>query len=1112
MNDYARVARKLHTVRRAWKRAAALGGFAVIFLDAVGLFTIALLLDLLYRPRLPMRVGIFAVAAAGILYLLARHVVAPLLRRIGDQRLALFVEEHDARFEGALIAAAEFRSAEHLAGRQAQLVDEIIAAAAARAQRIDLRKVIDLSRLKKYGVAALVVVLFYGGVGLLFPGTAGRHAARVLTPWHPTSEDRPEARPAPVELPPIQLTLSRHDESILRGTPFELEATLSRPSYQPVLLHFRAATGDSQTRWRHLAMKEAQKLNTFHVLLPDVNEDTHFFVATADAKSATHLISVYDPIVVEGVEVVTRFPQYLRLPERAEMQVVGDVAAPVGSTVTVSIITNRPLAGGELAWTGAAAQPLAVDPNQATVASASFPVEKDASYTYTVRDVEGQVAQGPDTATVRALPDEPPSIEITHPAEAVDLHPLGEITIQANAVDDFGIDSVRLIYMRPARGSQRHDGPSVSLEAGPLRRNAPAIARAALAFRLEDLLPRPTPEESIACYLECRDRKGQIARSDVLLLTVAHYETWATWEPGVPEPMEVSDVKSLEPYFKATWHLHNLKPTLPPNDFARQCGELADSMTDPDTHQLYTFAATKEPAKQKHVDKAAQFVRTGHDALRAHDTAKAIDAFLVALAEIARLDLFAELPVIITGAPPPDGAEQQLNQLALIEAQRVEAEAAAANADAPPSQPQLDQAKQAEDIAQKARDLERKQAEIVREAKELAGAGEKPDAGGKRPDADKLAGKQDGVADETRNTGQQAKDDPAAGTDPDLADMARRLSRAAADMKQAARKMRAGKLDEATVEAEKARRALRDVGERASKVSQAKLERTLDDAEARLERLIDQQRKVRAKAEALDKKVPQGKQPTPDDKRECRKAAAAQVRVKSGLRDVERDVDTLRKWAEDAARPDTAKRIDEARRALARGRPGQKMANAVVELAGHRAKAAAAEQKKAENTLEKVLEGVRGANESLASDRESELRRARNEARRIEKDVQALKPQERPTPAQTRQRADGAEKVAYDIRRFAKHLAKRDFADRRDTEHLAKEAAAPAELARGLSRHEPKRQQIFKVVARVRNRLEAEYDAKLQAKKLFTAQREPCPPQYRHLVNKYYEALSKAGR
>ena len=197
MNDYARVARKLHTVRRAWKRAAALGGFAVIFLDAVGLFTIALLLDLLYRPRLPMRVGIFAVAAAGILYLLARHVVAPLLRRIGDQRLALFVEEHDARFEGALIAAAEFRSAEHLAGRQAQLVDEIIAAAAARAQRIDLRKVIDLSRLKKYGVAALVVVLFYGGVGLLFPGTAGRHAARVLTPGTPRPRTAPRPGPRP---------------------------------------------------------------------------------------------------------------------------------------------------------------------------------------------------------------------------------------------------------------------------------------------------------------------------------------------------------------------------------------------------------------------------------------------------------------------------------------------------------------------------------------------------------------------------------------------------------------------------------------------------------------------------------------------------------------------------------------------------------------------------------------------------------------------------------------------------------------------------------------------------------------------------------------------------
>ena len=1215
MNDYGRVAKRLNTVRRAWKRTAALSGLAVVILESSGIFTVALLIDVLYTPRPPVRVGIFALAAAALAYLVARHIIAPLFRRIPDQQLALYVEEHDSRFEGALIAAAEFHTplpevsgslpkVSHLregmprnlepgaaeyppegmkpsggkspegvnpsgGSSETDLVDAIIASAAARAERIDLRKVIDLSRFRKYGVAAVAVLVAYFAAGIGLPSAVGHHAARVLRPWQPTQEDRPVVESGPEAKPPIVFTLSRQDSGLLRGTPFDLEVTLSRAAEAPVLLHFRSLADEKgQTRWRHLAMTEIEKLNGYRIVIPDVNEDMEFFVAAAEDRSATHRVSVYDPLAIEGVEVTTRYPDYLKLPDRKDVMVTGDVAAPIGSTVTIRVLTNRPLAEGALEWTGGAKQPLRLDPEQKTSAFASFEVQKDATYSFRVRDITDQRGGSPGPAEVKALKDRPPTVELTHPTETVELNPIGEIIALADATDDFGIEGVDFVYIRSAAESSREARVPMQFEtSGPPAPGVPVVAKAHLSFRLEDLKPQAAPEESIAYYLECRDRKGQKSVSDIFFLTVVHYETWATWST---EPAEEGkeEVHSLEPYFRATWHLHTQKDALPPKDFNRQSEELAASMADPQTGQIYSFAKSHDPRKQENLRRVAEYVAQGHQALIGHDTGKAVDAFRIAMAEIAKIgvdDQYAH--VVPQGAVP--ASNEPLKQLALIEAERLKAETMQTQiqAGAPEQKNDKDLARQAERVAAEARALEQKQAEIVREATEKAQAAAeppKPEGGQPKegepktenpqqanPEGGELAKKQDGVAKEARDAAEAAKQDPAAKTDPTLTEMARKLGRAVADMQQAASKMRTGRIEQALPEAERARQTLREVRDAASGMSQAKLEQALEEAEGRLERLVDRQQQARAGTETLDKAVPAGKPPDTAQQRDFRGVASEQVRLKSELGDVAKKIQDLRDWAEAGAKPDTAKHIDQANRDLTRGRADQKMANAVVELAAFRAAPAAGEQKKAEQTLQKTLEGIRAANDSLASDLESELRRAKNEAQRIEatlakidgkpeaggqkdeakgaekpeakgqKDEKGEAPPE-PSPGpkeagaavqpSPRERAERGEQAAYEIKRLAKHLENRDLAEPKDTEALKQSSQNPQQLGQSLAQDDKKRGEVLRVVRRVRNKLEAEYEAKLQAKKLFAAQREECPPQYRELVNRYYEALSEARK
>ncbi len=1026
--------------------------------------------------------------------------MAPLLRRIADQQLALYVEEHDPRFEGALVSAAEFRDSQFLSAQEVGLVEAIIASAASRAERLDLRRVIDLSRFRKYGVAAAVVLVAYLAAGIGFPAAVGHHAVRVLRPWEPTQEDRPAIETPPEAKPPIAFTLSRQDTSLLRGTPFDLEATLSRAPEAPVFLHFRSlAAEQGQTRWCHLPMAEVERLNGFRIVIPDVNEEMEFFVAAGEDRTATHRISVYDPLALEGIEVVTRFPDYLKLAERKEVQVTGDVAAPVGSKVTVRILTNRPLADGALEWEGGAKQPLTVDAEKRTSAFAAFEVTKDTAYTFRVRDITNQKGESPGPAAVKALPDRPPAVALTHPTETVDLNPLGEIIALADAGDDFGVEGVDFIYMRASEESPKELRVPMSVVGGT--GVPPVVAKAILNFRLEDIRPPAAPEEVIAYYLECRDRKGQKAVSDIYFITVVHYETWATW---TTEPMEEGheETHSLEPIFRAAWHIHIQKEVLPPNDYNRQSEELAATMVDPQTNQLFTYAKSHDPAKQENLRRIAEYVAKGHQALVAHDTGKAVDAFRVALAEIAKIDVAEEYAQVVPQGAVPMSTEP-LKQLALIEAERVKAEAAQMQMNAPQQQSQENQrdlARQAERVAAEARDLEKRQAEIVREATDQAQAtppkeGEPQPKGAENQDAGgALAQKQEGVAQEARKAGQEAAQDPAAQADPTLTEMARKLGRAAADMQAAAAKMRTGRIEQAVPEAKRARQTLREIRDAAERVSQTKLERALDEAEARLERLVDRQQEARAATEALDRAAPKGKEPDAAQQRDFRGAAADQVRLKTELGEAAKKVKELRDWAEGGARPETAKHIEQANRELVRGRADQRMANAVVELAAQRADKAAGEQKQAEATLQKALEGVRAANDSLASDIESELRRAKNEAQRIEKGLAKMEKREGEAPAEPspRDAAERAAQAAYEIKRFAKHLENREFAEPQDTEFLKQSAQNPQQLGQNLAKDEEKRGEVLRVVRRVRNKLEAEYEAKLEAKKLFAAQREEC--------------------
>jgi chromosome segregation ATPase len=201
---------------------------------------------------------------------------------------------------------------------------------------------------------------------------------------------------------------------------------------------------------------------------------------------------------------------------------------------------------------------------------------------------------------------------------------------------------------------------------------------------------------------------------------------------------------------------------------------------------------------------------------------------------------------------------------------------------------------------------------------------------------------------------------------------------------------------------------------------------------------------------------------------------------------------------------------------MAKGRVEQHIANAAVQLAAGDTAGAAKEQKKVKDVLDKIGKSLGDASGARAGDLASALRRAKNDAADAKTKLGDMKAAQAKGTAKGEEKKQAAEEMADDLARLNKQLQARDFgkgdkAYEKAAKALGDQTKDPTKLADELAKVDAKVDQMQKVAAVLQIHLEAEYDSTLKSQELFAAQREDCPPQYRPLVNQYFESLSSTG-
>ena len=1171
MTDYGKLAAQLAKVRRAWKVRRALGGLAIVLLESLGLFTLIILADWLYQPSPPVRTSLFILGVGAVAALVYKHILAHVFRRIPDEQLALYVEEHRKEFQGALMTAAEFGRGRDLAPGQARMIAAVLDAATRRAEGVDLKGIASLRRFRKYAVAAAILLAVYGGLCVLFPQSVGHHASRVLAPWRLMPEDLPAgggpgAGVQEAAKPPITFTLSKTNVRLPRGGQLDLEAVLSRAPAGPVVLHFRPSAEGAAGRWRDMPMKEIDKLNGFAAVLKDVNEDLEFQASTGEYKSDACRVAVYSPLALEAIHVSTKYPEYLKLPDAEEIG--GDVSAPVGSTVTVSLATNNPLVGGNLKWEGRAAQDVKVGEPK-TAAVATFEVKDDASYTYALRDVDGQELAGTVPFYVRALKDQPPMLEVKFPKMDVSAHPLGQVSVEVEAADDWGVADADLVYEIAAEGAP----PPVRLPMklaplkGPDAPRGKAVSGAAV-FALEELKPAAKPGTVITYHVEARDQKGQKAISDIYMITISPFEQWATWGMEFPEFGAHGGYLSepLSIVLAAVWHLHSQKEVLPEADFNKQADGLAKSMVDPSSGEVFPYVRMRyvPEAKKAHGLKVIELAKKAHGELVKHDTDKAVEYLRLGMAQLALIGL-SEAPELLARGGGAMGGAEPTREATLDQIAHFMLEAKAADLSAPLGQSsfeiigpeyrrELRKIEEAERLARQAENLRNAEQGIMNRAAALAAgqqgerqAGEQPGAPQPGQQTGQQAGQQNtqpaagdssgALAQDQRALAEQAKAaamdaKAAAGADPAFGKTAEKLDAAAGGMFAAAGKMRENDVQRALADVKQVQENLVEAGKSVQGLQRHSLEQALDLAQARAEAILRDQREARTATAAIDAQGGEGGKPTAGQQRDLARLAARQGEIRGATERLKEELGALREWVQKGVRPETTRSIEEADRGIDRHQVVQKMTNAAIELGAARPKSAVGEQAKAEAGVQAVLDKLREAAGTLASDYKSELVRAKFEADRVAGELARLGGKEGDAHAGAQpagkeagqqggqpngnagtlgdaERHQLGQKAASDLANLGRHLEQRRFAadEAREIRRLTENYDT---LPKVLASDEAKREELLAVIRKIGGKLMAELDAKLEAERLKDFQREECPPQYRPLVNKYYELLGQS--
>ena len=1000
-----RIAGFIHALTRRWTRLAlwrfvfaSLLGVAALWSAALGAWWLA---------------GSISGLAQTFLVIVTAGATVGWLAWIGWRRqatparvaLARLVEDRYPGLEDRLATAVELVEGRAAGRHEGPLDAALLSDTAGRLEGLDLDHIIPgvvIRQARWQALAAALAVVVAGAVWYVPARQAFEAAWLYLSPGRLVLKVEPGDARVPPDTP---LTI-------------KVRSTAASGGLVPELL-VRMGEATRTTRMR------SDGADRFSVAFESVPASFTYQVAVAGQRSREYSVTRLEPPRVARIDLTYEYPAFTKLPPRTERD-GGDIYAPEGTLVHFAVhprTTTAPVTEAELALPGGEGVPLAAGP-EGTL-SGTLRLEADATYRVRLRDSDGlENAEDPEYY-VRLLDDRPPDVRILRPAGDRQVTPLEEVTIEARADDDHGLEDFELVV--GVRGGNERaiplggDGKAMSLTGRHM-------------LFLEDLDVRPG--DFVSYYARARDvgrgKRPTESRSDIYFLEVTPFvdefalaQSQAMAAAGGNQAMD-DLVRVQKDIIVGTWKLEKRATSReagPSAQDARTLGRAQANLkqrTEMAARQLQAFGRrgrrpVVEPEDTSALDAAAQAMGRAATSLAAVRVQRALPEEMEALNHLLRAQAEVQRRQVTRQQAGAGGggfnrAQQDLSSLFDRELQRQQQ----TNYETPQTaQEQRDQpqdellervrelarrqealARQQDDLARQRMDeeerrrrlerLSRDQTQLQRQAEALArqlGQSERQRQAQQPPQSGQQAGQ----------SGQRSQEPSQGGQSGQSSSGASAMRQASEDMKTAASELRREAAEAARERSARALDRLRAIERELRQAGPDERRRALGDAQLEARQLADRQRQLADRAAGA----------APEEAEDERRRVAGEQRQLAERTDaLKRRLQELGSRGEPTGAAERD-RLAEAMREVEGQRLGQRMRDVAGELERGESRAEVGDaQRSIARDLDRVADRVAGT--TGGRDREGqalaeELSRARETRERLaelERQITALREQQ----------------------------------------------------------------------------------------------------------------------
>jgi hypothetical protein len=486
---------EIRAARRRWRLRVLLHGLA--WVGVGGLVVVLVAAWGVDRLRFsPTSLAAFRAFAWGtIAALFAWRVLRPLARRVSDEQVALYLEEHESALDGAVLGAvaAGRAPAENVSPA---LVDRIVARAVDRLASVDGGRRIERPTLQRSGGVLAAVAVVSVGAWLLGPGGVRTGLPFVMSPFRGAAGS------------PYAIDVQPGDTTAARGADLRIRAGLQNFTAEDVTLVLRPR---GAAEWERVVMQPGDDGGGLEYLLFDLRDTTEYFVTAGGVRSPLYTLAVVDLPYVQSLALVYRFPAYTGL-EPVREEDGGDIAALVGTRVEVEVVPTIATSGGALV---VGMDTVTLEPGETTL-TGEIEVRASGSYRVLLAASDGRLVPASPEYFIDALDDQPPIVRFSQPGRDVSVTSVDEVFAEVSAEDDYGLERVELVYAV-------NGGAAVTQELyGGRGRRKDVTAGHTLYLEEMSLVPG----DVVAYYARAADarRGGEPAVTDIYFATIRPFD------------------------------------------------------------------------------------------------------------------------------------------------------------------------------------------------------------------------------------------------------------------------------------------------------------------------------------------------------------------------------------------------------------------------------------------------------------------------------------------------------------------------------------------------------------------------------------------------------------